>query len=81
MEPNWSKGGTFVFNVSLIIAFVSISAVLSPRMFSRNNLLDLRDSGKVNGIVLLGFNASDADLLPPGVNVISLLFFGCVTIS
>ena len=34
-------------------------------MFTRKDLLDLRDSGKVNGMVLLGFNDTDPDLLPP----------------
>ena len=47
------------------IARFDFSAVLSPTMFTRKDLLDLRDSGKVNGMVLLGFNDTDPDLLPP----------------
>ena len=34
-------------------------------MFNRTILLELRDSGKVNGIVLLGFNETDSKLQPP----------------
>jgi hypothetical protein len=34
-------------------------------MFNRKILMDLRGSGKVNGIVLLGFNTSNPELEPP----------------
>ena len=34
-------------------------------MFTQKVLLELRESGKVNGVVLLGFNVTDPDLEPP----------------
>ncbi len=41
------------------------SAVVTPKMFTQKVLLELRESGKVNGVVLLGFNVTDPDLTPP----------------
>lgn len=45
--------------------FLYFSAVVTPKMFTQKVLLELRESGKVNGIVLLGFNDTDPDLGPP----------------
>ena len=44
---------------------IFITAVVTPKMFTQKVLLELRESGKVNGVVLLGFNVTDPDLEPP----------------
>jgi hypothetical protein len=44
---------------------IFFAAVVSPKMFRQKTLLDFRKSGKVNGVVLLGVNASDPDLEVP----------------